>query len=216
MFLGQLPENTTFYAIGDRTEDSMYNIESTRKYVFEFLIPINGENQIMCVCSDLHSQDLSLSMWFSTEPLGQILFYDIDPYIAPYGVPKMYMFDNVSFPIPNNAISICDINSSKFPNNHLRLTPGKYYLNIENKQQRRNQFRLSFTDEGGMNLPMSDYQGDKPIHSPNVEDMVRNHHGEETTCNDCGYGVSKKWNKRIKPCNTCGRLGGKGSLMTLR
>lgn len=207
-------ENVTFFGINDRSVDSIYSIESTRKYVFEMLIPIDGQNQISCVCSDLSSQDLSLSLWFSEKPLGDMLFYNDDPFIAPYGVPKMYMFDNVNFPIPNNAITICDINSKKFPENHLRVSPGVYYVNIENKQQRRNQFKISFTDEGGMNLGLSENQSDGPVHNPNLEDCEHSDLGE--TCSDCGYGLSKKWNTRIKPCNTCGRIGGKGSMMSLR
>lgn len=208
------PENVTFFSINDRKEDYMYDIESTRKYVFEFLIPIDGENQITCVCSDLGSQDLSLSMWFSVLPLGDMLFYNIDPYIAPYGVPKMYMFDNVRFPTPNNSISIYDGCSEKFQEKYLKLPPGKYYLNIENKQQRRNQFRLTFTDEGGMNLPDSQNQKIGPVHDPNLENSEYNDLGE--TCETCHYGISKKWNRRVLPCKSCGRPGGKASMMMLR
>lgn len=208
------PENITFFAINERTEDFMYDIESTRYYVFEFLIPIGGENQITCVATDLGSQDLSLSMWFSKEPLGEMLFYNIDPYIAPYGVPKMYMYDNAKFPTPNNSISIYDSGSLKFSNEYLKIPAGKYYLNIQNKQQRRNQFRLTFTDEGGMNLPDSVNQSDKPVHNPILENTEYSDMGE--TCSTCHFGISKKWNKRLKPCPACGRPGGRASMLMLR
>lgn len=211
-----IPDNVTFYGIGDRKDDHMYDILPSRKFVFEFLIPIDGENQINLVCTDLSSQDLSLSMWFSEKPWGDMLFYNINPYIAPYGVPKMYMFDNVYFPTQNTAISIYDANSSKFLDKPMKLPAGKYYINIDNKQNRQNQFKLTFSsDADGILFPDSPNQSDLPVHNPNGENTASGEYGE--TCNICGYGEdNRKWLKRLKPCPSCGREGGAFSILTLR
>lgn len=217
------PSDATYYTIGDRTQDGIYEISGRRNAVFEFMVPVGGYNQIVMVISDRSSQDLSIRAWFSEKPYGDMLFNDVDVSVSPYALPKAYMYDNIYMPVPSQGITIFDKNDGNYSNMTLKLLPGKYYLNLQNRQGRNNQYRLTFSSDNeyqewnAPTMPLSPNEESGPVGIPSeanpgyvIEAISPETPSLPEQCGTCGYGKDgSRWKSRIKPCKKCGREGGR-------
>jgi hypothetical protein len=117
-----------------RTKDGYYAIPGALTHVFSFSIAALTSTTISVVQTSEHVQDFSLKVWFSSQPLDNVLFQQ---------------FDNLNplYPLKHAArlITLWDQNLPDLTGVALALALNPlsvYYINIQNAQGSANAYRL--------------------------------------------------------------------------
>lgn len=143
-----LPEYVSIVTEADREADGVYLINSGIVLSFEFQLGENREIKIPLNQSSLSSQSFWLRAWFSDEPYGDELLFRDHPSTG--GITYRFVDEGIS-PIPTPELlgtarsqfsGITNIRTEVL----IRQTPGIWYLNIQNLENRQNGLLLSFED----------------------------------------------------------------------